>query len=234
MRELRQVDSYRGRACASIGRGNPPRNVGARRIRSGTKARLSHLRRLPRRWMASFRLRLDELTTGPHEALTTPKKAAIGHAPTVVFEDVAVLRETALAIICRIAGETHALALRRLQRGSTVKHAGDHGVLVLTQEFAAERGIGGRPRARCAGVRRDRLPCGAFPHSGSRFCLAHELTIAGEPTAPRTLRRAYAPRPNRCESRRSDGLPCRGLQRPGLVFCYSHDRLRQSLPRTRT
>jgi len=147
----------------------------------------------------------------------------MGHAPTVVFEDVAVLRETALAITCRIAGESHALALGRLQRGSTVKHAGDHGVLVLTQNFAAERGIGVRPWARCAGVRRDSLPCGAFPHSGSRFCLAHEPTIAGEPTAPRTLPRADSPRPNRCESRRSDGLPCRGLQRPGRAFCYSHD-----------
>jgi len=49
-------------------RRNPPRDVGARRIRSGTKARLSHLRRLPRRWMASFRLRLDELTIGPQKA----------------------------------------------------------------------------------------------------------------------------------------------------------------------
>ena len=147
----------------------------------------------------------------------------MGHARTVVFEDVVVLRVTALAITCRIAGESYALALGRLQRGSTVKRAGDHGVLVLTQDFAAERGIGRRPRARCAGVREDSLPCGAFPRSGSRFCLAHEPTIAGEPTAPRTLPRADAPRPNRCESRRSDGLPCRGLQRPGLVFCYSHD-----------
>ena len=173
--------------------------------------------------MASFRLRLDELTTGPQRHLMTPKEVATGHAPTVAFEDVAVLRNTALAIICRIAGETHALGLGRLQHGSTVKRAGDHGVLVLTQEFAAERGIGGRPRAHCAGVRRDSLPCGAFPHSGSRFCLAHDPTIAGEPTAPRTLAPAYAPPPHRCESPRSDGLPCRGLQRPGLVFCYAHD-----------
>src|SRR5438093_1227286 len=81
----------------------------------------------------------------------------MGHASTVVFEDVVVLRETAIAIICRIAGKTHALALGRLQPGSTVKYAGDHGVLVVTQDFAAERGIGGRPRARCAGVRRDSL-----------------------------------------------------------------------------
>jgi hypothetical protein len=172
--------------------------------------------------------------------------------PTVVFENVAVLRETGLAITCRIAGESHALALRRLQRGSTVKHAGDHGVLVLTQEFAAERGIGRGPRARCAGVRADSLPCAAFPRSGSRFCLAHEPTMAGEPTVPRVPPRADAPRPNRCESRRSDGLACRGRQRPGLVVCYSHDpataerrRLAQALavaardararlPRTRT
>ena len=66
----------------------------------------------------------------------------MGHAPTVVFEDVAVLRETALAITCRVAGESHTLALGRLQRGSTVKHAGDHGVLVLTQDFAAVSRLG--------------------------------------------------------------------------------------------
>ena len=139
------------------------------------------------------------------------------HAPTVQFGDVLVLRETALALVCRIAGQSRSLALSRLQPGSAVRHAGDRGVLVLTRNFAVELGLERGPRARCNGLKKkDGLPCGAIPRSGSRFCWSH--ATAGEPTVLHT-----PPPANRCESLRLNGRLCRAPQRPGIAVCYSHD-----------
>jgi hypothetical protein len=147
----------------------------------------------------------------------------MGHTPTVEFRDVVVLRETALALTCRIAGQIHSLALGRLQPGTTVKHAGDRGVLVLTRDFTVEIGLERRPRARCAGLKRDGLACGATPRTGSRFCFAHEPGTAAERRSLDTAAPANELRRSRCESPRSDGRPCRAAQRPGVVFCYTHD-----------
>ena len=63
----------------------------------------------------------------------------MAHAPTVGFLDVLVVRETKLALLCRIGEKRHWVAHNRLQPGSTVRHQGDIGVLVLTWDFAVER-----------------------------------------------------------------------------------------------
>ncbi len=145
----------------------------------------------------------------------------MGDGPTVQFPDVLVRRETALALVCCIAGKSHPLALSRIQPGSTVRHAGDRGVLVLTRDFAVELGLAPAkeqaPRARCDSLTKDGLPCGGVPRNGSRLCWAHAGRTAGEPSPPRPANAL------RCESLRKDGLPCRAPQRPGGVVCYSHD-----------
>ena len=63
------------------------------------------------------------------------------YAPVVTLSDVEIVNETDLALCCLLRGERHWLAPSRLLGGSTVHHTGDLGVLVLAQDFAAERGL---------------------------------------------------------------------------------------------
>ena len=65
----------------------------------------------------------------------------MAHASTVEFEGVFVRRETKLALLCRIGEASHWVARRRLQPGSTVQRPGAGGVLVLSWDFAVERGL---------------------------------------------------------------------------------------------
>ena len=68
-------------------------------------------------------------------------------AATVCFEEVEVIRESELALCCRIAGRDHWIAPDRLLGGSTVAHFGDRGQIVLAKRFAEDRGLLlGRPR----------------------------------------------------------------------------------------
>ena len=82
---------------------------------------------------------------------------------TVEFGDVFVVRETKTALLCRIGEKVRWGAHSRLQRGSTVEHPGDLGVLVLPWDFAVEFWDGAmsdkRRRPLCDGVRLDGLPC---------------------------------------------------------------------------
>ena len=112
------------------------------------------------------------------------------HAPTVEVGQVFVVRETKLALLCRIGVRSHWLAHSRLQPGSTVQHPGDLGVLVLTWDFAVERGLvflrrapplsDKRRRPLCDGLRGDGLPCRGTRRPDSHFCFAHDPTTARE------------------------------------------------------
>ena len=65
----------------------------------------------------------------------------MGMGATVRFEDAVVVRESALALCCRIMGRDHWIAPDRLLDGSSVAHFGDRGVIVLTRQFAEDRGL---------------------------------------------------------------------------------------------
>ena len=60
---------------------------------------------------------------------------------TVHFRDVSVVAESELALCCRITGRNYWLDHAHLLEGSTVAHFGDHGIIVLTSQFAEERGL---------------------------------------------------------------------------------------------
>ena len=62
-------------------------------------------------------------------------------AATVCFEEVEVIRESDLALCCRIAGRDYWIAPDRILSGSTVAHFGDRGKIVLARRFAADRGL---------------------------------------------------------------------------------------------
>jgi hypothetical protein len=62
-----------------------------------------------------------------------------GGEATVVLDDVEVVRETELALLCRIGGQRHWVARMQLLAGTDVRHAGDRGRLVLPAWLATER-----------------------------------------------------------------------------------------------
>ena len=115
----------------------------------------------------------------------------MARGPSVEFGDVFVVRETETALLCRIGGKFHWVAHSRLQPGSTVKHPGDLGVLVLPWDFAVDFWDGAmsdkRRRRPCGGVRLDGLLCRVARRPGSRFCFSHDPTTAREREAAQAL-----------------------------------------------
>jgi hypothetical protein len=65
----------------------------------------------------------------------------MGTGTTVEFRDVEVVRESDLALCCRITGREHWIAPHHLLHGSSVAHFGDRGSIVLTRQFAEDRGL---------------------------------------------------------------------------------------------
>jgi hypothetical protein len=59
----------------------------------------------------------------------------------VQFLGVEVVRESDLALCCRITGRDYWIAPDRLLDGSSVTHFGDRGVVVLARQFAEDRGL---------------------------------------------------------------------------------------------
>jgi hypothetical protein len=107
---------------------------------------------------------------------------------TVEIRDVTVMRQTDLALLCRIENLHLWIAPTRLQPGSTVARKGDVGTLVLTHRFAVERGLAScgasanaprRPTS-CEGLRKDGLPCCTPRRHDSRFCFRHDPATANE------------------------------------------------------
>ena len=60
---------------------------------------------------------------------------------TATFDDVEVVRDTELALLCTIAGARHWIAVSQVLPGSEVRHAGDRGRLVIPEWLAADRGL---------------------------------------------------------------------------------------------
>ena len=64
------------------------------------------------------------------------------HTPTTVeFDGVKVVAESTLGLCCRIAGRDHWIPPRDLQEGSSVAHFGDRGTVVVSRQFADDRGL---------------------------------------------------------------------------------------------
>jgi hypothetical protein len=60
---------------------------------------------------------------------------------TVEIRGVTVMRQTALALLCRMANQRHWIAPTQFQPGSTVARQGDVGIIVLKRPFAVEHGL---------------------------------------------------------------------------------------------
>ena len=65
----------------------------------------------------------------------------IGEAETIEFRSVKIVRESDLAVCCRIAGQDHWIAREWVLSGSSVVSFGDRGTLVLKRQFAEDRGL---------------------------------------------------------------------------------------------
>jgi hypothetical protein len=65
----------------------------------------------------------------------------MGIGATVEFRGVEVVNESDLGVCCRIGGRDYWIAQEQLLEGSSVAHFADHGTIVVTREFAKERGL---------------------------------------------------------------------------------------------
>jgi hypothetical protein len=73
----------------------------------------------------------------------------MGIGETIEFRGVKIVKESDLAVCCRIAGQDHWFTRERLLSGSSVVNFGDRGTLVLARWFAEDRGLLlTRPRTR--------------------------------------------------------------------------------------
>ena len=64
---------------------------------------------------------------------------------TVEFEGVKVVAESTLGLCCRIAGRDHWIPPHDLRDGSSVAHFGDRGIVIVSRQFAEDRGLLLRP-----------------------------------------------------------------------------------------
>ena len=62
-------------------------------------------------------------------------------AATVEFQGVKVVAESALALCCHIMGRDRWIPPHHLQEGSSVAHFGDRGIVVVSRQFAEDRGL---------------------------------------------------------------------------------------------
>jgi hypothetical protein len=60
---------------------------------------------------------------------------------TIEIRGVTVMRQTDLALLCRMGNQHLWIAPTRLQPGSTVERQGDVGTIVLKRPFAVEHGL---------------------------------------------------------------------------------------------
>ena len=65
----------------------------------------------------------------------------MGIGATVEFQGVEVVSESTLALCCHIGGRDYWIAQEHLLEGSSVAHFADRGSMVVTREFAEERGL---------------------------------------------------------------------------------------------
>ncbi len=60
---------------------------------------------------------------------------------TVEFRGVEIVRESTLAVCCRIREREYWIAPDRLLKGTTAAHFGDRGIMILARQFAEDRGL---------------------------------------------------------------------------------------------
>ena len=60
---------------------------------------------------------------------------------TIEIRGVTVMRQTDVALLCRMGNQHRWIAPTQLQRGSTVARQGDVGIIVLKRPFAVEQGL---------------------------------------------------------------------------------------------
>ena len=60
---------------------------------------------------------------------------------TIEIRGVTVMRQTDVALLCRMGNQHRWIAPTQLQPGSTVAHSGDVGTIVLKRPFAVEQGL---------------------------------------------------------------------------------------------
>lgn len=73
---------------------------------------------------------------------TRGKSGRMNFEDTCTIEDVAVRRETTLALLCVIDGEEHWIPKSQIDDDSEVYEMGTEGKLVVSQWIADQRGIG--------------------------------------------------------------------------------------------
>jgi hypothetical protein len=59
----------------------------------------------------------------------------------VTLGGVSVVRETDVSLLCEIDGHVRWIPLDRLREGTTIRHVGDMGTLVIPRQFAVEWGL---------------------------------------------------------------------------------------------
>lgn len=65
----------------------------------------------------------------------------MGRGETVIFDGVEAIKETGLALLCRIDGAEVWMPKSQIADDSQVTEEGDHGVLVVTEWIAIEKGL---------------------------------------------------------------------------------------------
>jgi len=63
------------------------------------------------------------------------------HEDTIEIRGVTVMRQTDVALLCRMGNQDCWIAPTQLQPGSTIARQGDVGILVLERAYAVEHGL---------------------------------------------------------------------------------------------
>ncbi len=69
------------------------------------------------------------------------KGTAVQYADTIEIRGATVMRQTDVALLCRMGNQHRWIASTQLQAGSTVACKGDVGIIVLKRPFAVEQGL---------------------------------------------------------------------------------------------
>src|SRR3989442_8513084 len=65
----------------------------------------------------------------------------VQYEDTIEIRGVTVMRQTDVALLCRMGNQHRWIAPTQLQPGSTVARSGDVGIIVLKRPFAVEQGL---------------------------------------------------------------------------------------------
>ena len=98
-------------------------------------------------WLRARSQPRSATTAGYFPFATCARRGLRKGAATVQYEDtieirgVTVMRQTDVALLCRMGNQHRWIAPTQLQPGSTVARPGDVGIVVLKRPFAVEQGL---------------------------------------------------------------------------------------------